>query len=268
MNLIQDHVRVFSIWAQEQGIPANEQFLLTMCSTMFFVFIGMIATSMLKLVLPGPKRPQNQPQAAEVAVGEQHLRPKLHLTTAYILFCTLGLFGAHHFYLHKVMQGILHGITAGFFGVGMVTDFFAMPQYVREYNARCHPTAPYCQQSNMKLLIKKGLQFFLIFGVGGYITLFHVPRTLARFNLIDAKAFTGGMETDPYELLEIGRWATAAEMQTAYRKMARKYHPDKNPEYDLYFDFVVSFVLSQLFAARGCIGGSWSSYESASFRSR
>jgi hypothetical protein len=199
MNLIQDHVRVFSIWAQEHGIPANEQFMLTMCSTMFFVFIGMTATSVLKFFLPAPKKPPNQAQPQDTAVNESHLRPKLHLTTAYILFCTLGLFGAHHFYLHKIMQGILHGVTFGFFGVGMVTDFFAMPQYVKEYNARCHPTAPYCQQSSMKLFIKKFLQFFLIFGVGGYISLFHVPRTLARFNIIDAKAFTGGMETDPYE---------------------------------------------------------------------
>ncbi len=35
---------------------------------------------------------------------------------------------------------------------------------------------------------------------------------------------------DYYQLLSITKVATAAEVKTAYRKFARKYHPDLNPD--------------------------------------
>ena len=40
--MLQEHVQLFSVWAGSNGIPVNEQFLLTAASTMFFARDGII----------------------------------------------------------------------------------------------------------------------------------------------------------------------------------------------------------------------------------
>lgn len=56
------------------------------------------------------------------------------LTVAFLLWGTLGLFGAHHFYLRRDRHGMIHLFTLGGLFMGWMHDAFLMRHYVKWAN--------------------------------------------------------------------------------------------------------------------------------------
>lgn len=61
---------------------------------------------------------------------------KKRLSTAYLWWALLGLFGGHRFYPGQLGSGLLFLCTFGFFVVGWVIDFFMLPEFLRSHNRR------------------------------------------------------------------------------------------------------------------------------------
>ena len=53
---------------------------------------------------------------------------------AWALLTFLGVFGIHHFYMGKILWGILYFLTAGFFGFGILYDFWTLNEQISERN--------------------------------------------------------------------------------------------------------------------------------------
>lgn len=58
-----------------------------------------------------------------------------YIWEAYIFtFSPLGILGAHHFYLGRIVNGILYFFTFGCFGLGWIIDWFRIPTLVKRTN--------------------------------------------------------------------------------------------------------------------------------------
>ncbi|KAK3086034.1 hypothetical protein FSP39_012423 [Pinctada imbricata] len=70
--------------------------------------------------------------------GKPKVNPyqKRSLDDAFLLWATLGLFGAHHFYLHRYFFGVLYLLTLGLFFGGWLIDFFRMRELVKDSNEK------------------------------------------------------------------------------------------------------------------------------------
>ncbi len=53
---------------------------------------------------------------------------------AWVLLTFLGVFGIHQFYMGKILWGFLYLITAGFFGFGILYDFWMLNEQISEQN--------------------------------------------------------------------------------------------------------------------------------------
>ncbi len=56
-------------------------------------------------------------------------------TVAWILLTFLGVFGIHRLYINKWISAILYFLTLGFFGLGILYDFWTLNEQVDEANA-------------------------------------------------------------------------------------------------------------------------------------
>ena len=57
-------------------------------------------------------------------------------TIAWLLLTFLGLFGAHRFYMNRIITGALYLFTGGVFGLGIIYDFVMLNEQVHQMNVR------------------------------------------------------------------------------------------------------------------------------------
>merc|ERR550514_2081187 len=63
-----------------------------------------------------------------------HLQPRKSVCTAYFLWGCFGLFGAHHYYLGRLVHGLAATWTLNFVGVGWLLDGLLLSCYARGFN--------------------------------------------------------------------------------------------------------------------------------------
>jgi TM2 domain-containing membrane protein YozV len=58
----------------------------------------------------------------------------LDYSLAWILLTFFGVLGVHRFYMGKIFTGVLYLLTCGFFGLGILYDFWTLNPQVSEIN--------------------------------------------------------------------------------------------------------------------------------------
>jgi TM2 domain-containing membrane protein YozV len=157
----------------------------------------------------------------------EHLQPKKRLMTSYVLWLLCGMFGAHHFYLDRLVHGLLCLWTGNIFGLGWFLDAVLMPYYIRSFNSRrCAPTAPY-DVSGRRLLCLPLVALALLLLV--LVTALCFPYVLHGTGIIDLDQLAAQTKANPYDTLGVPRTAGLREAKMAYRKASLRWHPDRNP---------------------------------------
>lgn len=173
-------------------------------------------------------RKKAEPQNGEAFTAEkEHLQPRKQLLSAYSLLVSGGLVGAHHFYLERLVHGLLAAWSCNFLFIGWLVDFFMMPSYVRGFNQRrSHEDAP-PDRSRRQLWVKLPVMV-IVFYACGFCFLLGAPWALHRMGVVDIDRLAAQTEKNPYDTLDIPHTANLAEAKTAYRKLSLKWHPDRN----------------------------------------
>lgn len=169
-----------------------------------------------------------QEEAASAAPTPEQLQPQKRRLNAYLLWLCCGWCGAHHFYLERVLHGLLCCWTLNFFYVGWLLDGILIPCYVCDFNRnRASPKAPWdrnlCRLCCRLLLVVVALVLLCA------LVVLQAPAALQWFGIVDLERLAAQTKQNPYVVLGIDRTASPQEAKSAYRKASLQWHPDKNP---------------------------------------
>lgn len=113
--------------------------------------IGLVVYLFAKCVSSkAPTLADGEPLAAE----PEQMQPKKQLFSAYVLLFSGGLVGAHHFYLERLVHGLMACYSGNFFLLGWILDLFLLPVYVRGFNSRRTDASAPVDSSRRQLLCK------------------------------------------------------------------------------------------------------------------
>lgn len=162
----------------------------------------------------------------KVKNGIDQLEPKKSAASCYFLWAFAGLFGIHHFYMGRILHGIMAAWTLNFCGLGWFADAVMIPFYVHGFNSRCHQKAP-LDGTRWSLCIKlPGTIFSIVAIVFGSVL--YLPWMIQFTGLVDIDRIAAQTQVNPYETLGLSRMASLAEAKVAYRKESLRWHPDRN----------------------------------------
>ncbi len=75
------------------------------------------------------------PSMAEEA-NQRYVHGPVDYSVAWLLQTYLGVFGAHRFYMGKMLTGLLWLFTGGIFGIGWLYDFLTLNQQISDANSQ------------------------------------------------------------------------------------------------------------------------------------
>lgn len=157
----------------------------------------------------------------------EQLRPKKRVSTSYVLWLFAGSLGVHHFYLGRILHGLLAAWTFNLLGLGWFVDAALIPWYVRCFNARhTAPLAPY-DTSRRSLLCRLPLTLLALATMLMSMALYG-PRALHACGVVDIDRLAAQTQANPYDTLGLSGSASLAEAKAAYRRESLTWHPDRN----------------------------------------
>ena len=157
--------------------------------------------------------------------GKKEESQAFSVNIAYFLHVVSGhILALHHFYLGRVVHGFLAIMSFNFFGLGYIADYFLIPRFVREANQR--KCAGYPSICNIVWKVSVGVTVLWLIAtclVAGFVV--SGPDILHSVGIVDM----GDAPRNPYDVLGVTSQSTVSEIRAAYKGLARKWHPDRNP---------------------------------------